>query len=496
VSATPETVESPVVSAAPELVRLSLRGGRTQVDLSLPLDLPIAGLIPHLAKLVQSGDADRRDGSDDPVTKEAKHTVWVVSRHDGNTALAPSLTLRQAGVTDGELLRLTAARTLSPPTLYDDVVDAAARLNKAGFRGWDATAARWMAFVGIYLVSGVWTYFLAADTFAGSRAVAVGLSVVVALGLVGVAASAHRTHGHDDVGAALGWAVLPIGAAVAWAVLGRVGGYQGAAGCAAMVIVTVATYKVIGTGHWGYLAAGLFFGLSSVGLVVDAAGVRADIVGAGMAVLATSVCLAVPRFTFRMARFDLPAVDVERHENTPADDPGAPPQAAEAKTVPAAESVAGEGVWDRVQSVMLTRSALYAGLAVTAATGVSTVLVSAHRPQWSDLVFSVACAATLGLYAARPATAVERAALAIPAMVLLVVSCARAQDGGQPVGLAGFGVLLLAIVVFAVIGTTVRAGRAPARLRALLAYSTYLGTAALLPLALWVIGVYSRLGIR
>ena len=58
-SVTPETVDSPVVSAAPELVRLSLLGGRTQVDVSLPLDVPVAGLIPQLAKLIRSGDADR-----------------------------------------------------------------------------------------------------------------------------------------------------------------------------------------------------------------------------------------------------------------------------------------------------------------------------------------------------------------------------------------------------------------------------------------------------
>lgn len=471
-SATPETAESPVISAAPGLVRVSLLGGRTQVDLSLPLDVPVAGLIPQLAKLIRSGDADRPDGSDDPFAKEAKQTVWVLSGHDASSALAPSLTLRQAGVPDGELLRLTATRALSVPTLYDDVVDAAARLNKAGHPGWDATAARWMTFAGIYLASGVWAYFLVADTFAGTRATLLGLSVVVALTLVGVATSAHRSYRQTDVGAALGWAVLPIVAAVAWAALGRLGGYEGAAACAAMVIVAVAAYRTIGTGQWGYLATGMLFGLTAIALAVHAAGVRADVVGAGMAVLATLACLAVPRLTARMARFEMPPDDTE--------------------PVVTAEPVTGDGVWARVRSATLTRSALYTGLAAAAGFGASTVLVSSQRVQLPGLSFAIACAATLGLFTRRPAAAIEQAGLAIPAVILLVFSCARAQDGGQPVGLVGLGVLMMATVVFVVIGSTARAGRA----RTMVAYLTYASTAALIPLALWVIGVFPRLGIR
>lgn len=495
-SATPETVDSSPVSAAPQLVRLSLLGGRTQVDVSLPLDVPVAGLIPQLAKLIRSGDADGPDGSDDPFAKEAKHTVWVLNRHDAKTALTPSLTLRRAGVLDGELLRLTAERTLSAPTLYDDVVDAAARMNKAGYPGWDATAARRMTFAGTYLASGTWTYFLVADTFAGARAVLLGLSVVVALALVGVATSAHRSYRQKDVGAALGWAVLPIFTAIVWAALAGLGSYEEAAGCGAMVIVAVAVYRVVGTGHWGYLAAGTVFVLSAIALVLHAAGIRADIVGTGMAVLATSACLAVPRLPARMARFELPPHDVEPGAQTAADNSAASPPAAEAMPTTTAKSVAGDGVWARVQSATLTRSAVYTGLAVVAGLGASVILMSPQRVQWSGLAFSVACAATLGLFAHRPATAVERAALAIPAVVLLVFSCARAQDGGQSMGLVGFGVLLASTVVFAVIGTTARGGRAPARVRTLLAYLTYLSTATLIPLALWVVGVYPRLGIR
>ena len=94
----PEAVDLQRASPASELVRLSLLSERTQVDVSLPLDVPIAGLIPRMAKLLRSGDVDPPHGSDDPFAKDAKRTVWVLSRHDTDDALAPSLTLRQAGV--------------------------------------------------------------------------------------------------------------------------------------------------------------------------------------------------------------------------------------------------------------------------------------------------------------------------------------------------------------------------------------------------------------
>ncbi len=491
-SATPDTAESLGASAAPELVRLSLRGDRTQVDVSLPLDVPIAGLLPQLTKLMRSGDASRPAGSDDPFTKGAKRTVWTLRRYDADSALASSLTLREAGVPDGELLRLTAERTLSAPTLYDDVVDAAARLNKAGHLGWDAASARRMTFAGVYLAAGLWAYFLVAHTFAEARMVLTGLSVVVAVALVGVAASAHRSYGRHDVGAALGCASLPIFAAIAWATLAGRGSYPEAAGCAAMVVVVLAAHRAVGTGRWGYLATGVLFGLSAVALVVHAVGVRADVVGAGMAVLATSACLAVPRFTARTA-----LDQVERDDDqTPVDNRGASSPTADATPVPTTEASAGDGVWDRVRAATLTRSALYTGLAATAGTGASVILLAPHRVQLSGLAFSVACAAALGLYTQRPVTAVERAAMAVPAVVLLVFGCARAQYGGEPAQSVGFGLLLMATVVIAVVGTTARAGRAPAGIRRMLAYLTYLSTAALIPLALWVLGAYPRLGTK
>jgi hypothetical protein len=157
---------------------------------------------------------------------------------------------------------------------------------------------------------------------------------------------------------------------------------------------------------------------------------------------------------------------------------------------------AAEDVWDNLRSTTLTRTGVYAGLAINAGVGASIVLLSSHPARWSGLAFAAVWAAMLGLCTQRPDTAEERAALGIPAVVLAAVTCARAQKGGPPMPLAAFSALLTATVVFAAIGAHARAGRPPDRMRTLLAYSSYLATAALIPLALWVAGAYERLGIQ
>jgi type VII secretion integral membrane protein EccD len=451
------TDELRVISPVPQRVRVSFLCSDTQVDVSLPLDVPIVGLIPQLVKLANVREAGEADTSDDPSAAEAKNTVWVLSRHGGKTPLLPDTTLRDAGVTEGELLWLTAERALSAPTLYDDVVDAAARLNKAGYPGWDATAARWMAFAGVYLTSAVWVYFLVANVFASGRAASAALSACAVLGLTGAAALAYRRHQRRDVGAALGWAALPIVAADAWLALHDLGGYGQAGACGALMIVAAILFRFVGTGHWGYLAAQVISGLAGLALVAHTAGLRAQFVGAGLALVGALGCLAVPGLIVSFARVK-------------------PPEA--------------QDVWARVESETSTRSALYTGLAFSAGLGALVVLAS-PGPRWCGLAFAWGCAAAMGCYTQRPATVAERAGLAIPAAGLLVLSCTVAQGGSQPMPIAAFGALLATAVVFAAVGATGKPGRQPDWLKTALAHLTYVTTASLIPLALWAVGAYA-----
>jgi hypothetical protein len=159
------------------------------------------------------------------------------------------------------------------------------------------------------------------------------------------------------------------------------------------------------------------------------------------------------------------------------------------------DASAAEAVWAHGRSAVLARTGAYTGLAASAGVGIAAVLLSSAHLQWPALTFALVCAATLGLYALRLVTRLDRAALAIPVVAILVLLCAAAQEGSQPMPLAAFVALLTAIVASAVIGARPPKKLASKRPQNLLAYATYLGTATLIPVALWVSGVYERLGI-
>jgi ESX secretion system protein EccD len=481
------------VSAAPERVRLSILGARTQVDVSLPQDVPIGILLPDLMRLVRSRETTDANLSEGAFPKDANRTVWSLIRLSAQAPLQLTNTLRQAEIADGELLRLTSERALSPPTLYDDVVDAAARLNKAGYPSWSATAARRMAFAGVYLASAMWVYFLVGQALRPNRPALMGLAVVVALSLVGVAALAYRSYGQSDIGAVMGWAAIPIFSGVGWAALSGTGSYGLAAGSAAMVVVCYAVFRAIGTGHWGYLGAGLFFASGSGVFAAHAVGVPAPVVGAASAAVATLCCLAVPLLKTRSARLS-PSAGEQRDKGRSAD-PFSPDEKDEPEQAVADSPAATTNVWERVRTTTLTRAGMYAGLASSAAVGASIVMTSLAEIEWPSVVFASVCAAALGIYAQRATTAVERAALVIPAFAVTVLACALAQSGRQPMPPVAFAVLLVATVASAVVAAKPPTERLARRARTALDYMTYLATAAVIPSALWAVGAYARLGI-
>ncbi|WP_155903420.1 type VII secretion integral membrane protein EccD [Mycolicibacterium sp. CBMA 226] len=481
-------------SPAPALVRVSVLGGDdgagTQLDVSLPADAPVAVVVPELVALIRSRGGTRSGPPQDPIIGEARHSYWVLGRSDG-TPLQPDDTLRVSGIGDGDLLRLTARRALTAPVLTDDVVDAAARLNKASFAAWSPAAARAMAVGGVYAATLVWVFLLVHSGFRGERAIFTVVAAVVAGSLVGGAALAHRSYGDRMAGAALGWAAIPILAAVGWAQLSRFGSYGIAALCAAMLPLLYLAYRLIGTGHGGFLLASVFCGLSGPAVLAHALEVPTTVAGTVLAVAAAAACPAVPGLTERLGRRRTTETKIETSTSswnlgdpfasaTPSDEAGQAPSTDE--------------VWAKVQARRLTRAAWYGGLAAATATAAALVVHGHTPPTWSTLTFATACAVVLALAMRRPHTAVERASLAIPAGILLVATAAYAQQGSVVMSSVAQGALLATAIGAAVIGTTT--GPRTSRLTAVLPYLEYVTTAALIPLALWVIGAYARLGFE
>lgn len=485
-----------VISAEPEQIRVSVFGGSTQLDIGLPLDLPVSSFIPDLTKLVRSRDTTPND---DSRGKEERRTFGVLSRFDTGVEIRPDKTLREAGVVNGELLRLSSQRALSPPTLYDDVVDAAAQLNKAAYAEWDLRSARWMGLVGANLGAIALAMLLIQQLSQVQRATMSGLGVIAVVGLATFAAIAHRSFALDDVAVALGAATIPISATLVGEPLIAFGGYGFVGACGALLLINYVCSRVIGTGHWIFLAGSLAAGLCGVSVLIHSIGVRTDIVCVVSAIVTTLMCAAVPRLTVGIDHFEAPtaAIDAER-----SDDEWALENAFPTETPPLADTTnsgtnmpTAEEVWARVHQAALTRAALLLGFSGTAVAAATVLLLDSGVVVWQVFAFTLTCALALGLRSRHPRTWAERIALALPATALGVIVCVISQRGIFPMPLASMGVLLAVAVGAVVLGLTARPATVPPTGRTtLLGYLDYLAVGALIPVGLWALGVYEHLG--
>jgi type VII secretion integral membrane protein EccD len=94
--------------------RLTVLAPRTRVDVALPVDVPVAELVPMLLELV----GEPRGAGWRPVP-------WRLTGAAGG-ALPTGATLDELAVPDGELLRLAPATPPPPAPVFDDPVDAIA----------------------------------------------------------------------------------------------------------------------------------------------------------------------------------------------------------------------------------------------------------------------------------------------------------------------------------------------------------------------------------
>ena len=454
-----------VVSAAPEVIRVSVVGGRTQLDVALPADIPVAAFLPELARLIKSRDAER---AEDLTDRDERRTFWVLSRAGGADALDPDRSLRAAA--------------LSPPALYDDVVDAAARLNRASYAAWGATTAATMAFAGLWLCSAVWVVLLLAPALSPHRSVIMGSAAVTIVTLVAAAALVRRVLGRADIAAAVGPPVIAIGSAAGWVLAAPYGFVGLTCGCAVLLGLTAICHRLIRAGHWTYVAAAVLLGFGAVVFGGRALGAAAEVVATVAAVVAVFFCLLVPALTARLDRYPVAPADPSRTDD---------PFTTTVEPAPSGTQMpSAEQVWARVRSAVLTRSGLLAGAAVVTLVAASALM--RVETGWPAFAFAVTCASVLALHARRAATWPERAALAVPALGLVLTSCLQAQAGAWPLQLTGVG--LLAVIAIGGVASTWVAASVIHRWRPVAGYLEYVAVAAVIPLALWPLGLYERLG--
>lgn len=233
-------------AAEPELCRVSVIGGNTQLDVGLPATVPIATFIGDLVALIESRNPDVIESDDGDTPLHTEH--WTLARL-GRDAIAPSRSLTEAEVYDGELLVLRSVTAKESPALFDDVIDAVSRLTADDFRGWSPAAARWTG-----LITALVAVVLAIALLAARRAhsgglaapfLATGVAIIATVAAV-IAARKYR----DQLTAtwlSLCALLLFFGGAVLF-VPGRIGSPHLLLGFSATIVAAAVVYRATATG--------------------------------------------------------------------------------------------------------------------------------------------------------------------------------------------------------------------------------------------------------
>jgi len=163
-----------------DLVRVTVSSQTRRVDLVLPGAVPVAELVPELARSV---------GLLDPGTVHGGFRLVT----PGGRMLAGGDGLAAQGIEDGGVLTVTAGVDDAPPRVYDDVVEAMADVVEGELEPWLPASGRRTALTAASLLMalGAVALYLEASVFACAAAVAIAL--VLATGAIVVSRAQRET---------------------------------------------------------------------------------------------------------------------------------------------------------------------------------------------------------------------------------------------------------------------------------------------------------------
>ena len=152
---------------------MTIASGSRRVDLVLPGAIPVAELVPELARSVGLLDASTVYGGYRLVTQEGR-------------ILANDAGLTMQGIEDGGLLTVTAGVDEKAPRVYDDVVEAMADVVENELQPWEPAAGRRTALGAgsILLGLGALALLLKGESLLGGVAAAVIAALLVVGGIV------------------------------------------------------------------------------------------------------------------------------------------------------------------------------------------------------------------------------------------------------------------------------------------------------------------------
>ncbi|MGY1979749.1 type VII secretion integral membrane protein EccD [Nocardia gipuzkoensis] len=469
--------------------RVSVIGGNTQVDVGLPATVPIATFIGDLVALIESRNPQRPEAEDEAAPLEAQH--WTLARL-GREAIAPSRTLTEAEVYDGELLVLRSVAAKEAPALFDDVIDAVSRLTAEEFQSWSGTAARWMGLVVSALTVLTTLAVLVVSRGNGdplAPALALLGSGVAAFAAAGIAARKYT----DPVTAtwlSLDGLLLLFGGA-ALLVPGTLGSPHLLLGSSVLLVAALLGYRITGTG------ATLFSCAAALAVI---AGVAAAIyliwhpglpkLSAGLLVAGIAIISAVPRLAALLARLPIPPVPTAGGAIDPADhEPRPTIEGIGAIGASALPSAAGLG--ERARAANQFQSGLIAACAASAVIGAFGVADPLGSARWQGITLAVLTAIILALRGRSFADLVQAATMiggGCVTAVTLVVGLGAGDTEYTPLAAGVLLAFAIGVIGFGVIGPHIEVTPVTRRM---IEIFEYLLIVAVIPLVLWVMNIYS-----
>ncbi|MCE1178899.1 MAG: type VII secretion integral membrane protein EccD [Micrococcales bacterium] len=282
------------------LIRVSVSSGSRRADLGVPGGIPVAEMLPGLAR--ELGQLD---------VQTAGHRFELV-RADGRP-LDPRLPLAAQGVTDGHVLTLAMADRAAPK-VYDDVVEAVSDLVESEFAPWTAEHSARTALAAALTLFAAGALALFVQRQEGALVAAMAGAVALLLLITGAVLSRLRLQHVAGAGLAVAAAVY---AAVSGAALsgqddlwGEPALFAGAGMVLAggLGMLAVARHRLV-------VAATVLLGLAlaALGGLTHVSGYDRTHVAAGVFALAVLAGTAIPWFGLSSARLsaNAPRTDAE-----------------------------------------------------------------------------------------------------------------------------------------------------------------------------------------
>lgn len=472
----------------PELCRVSVIGGDTQLDLGLPATVPIAAFITDVVELIESRNPDLTE-PEEGAPLRTEH--WTLARI-GRDPIPPNQTLTEAEVFDGELLVLRSVTAKEAPALFDDVIDAVAKLTSTSFRGWSPVSARWMGLstgLGAVLAAIALLFIAKAD---GSAAATGLLPFGVGIGALVAAVIAVRKYRAELVAVALGLCGLVLFFASATLLVpGAPSSPHLMLGSAMVLVLAAVVYSVTGVGATVFAAAiatAVFGGIAAFARMIG--GFDADAIAAGALVVALIVLSVAPRLAVAAARLPVPPVPTAGAAIDPADHEPRP-TVEDIGVIGATALPSAAGLEIRATAANRYQSGIIIGVTVAAAVASFFVVDPFGATRWQGIALAVVMSVILCLRGRAYADLIQASTL-IGGGGVTIVAVSTGLALGHPAWLVPIAAVLLGLAA-AMVGCGVIAPHidiSPVTRRAGEIFE-YLLIVVVVPLVLWIMDVYS-----